>query len=525
MVSQDALRQNAALQGKTLFITSTSLYGAPVHPRVLVPLVLLSAFGLLLRTLGATHPFESSDNAELALRVIENRGISWIFLEKYGLLNPLTIKVFAAVWSDALAQGLTEALFKLPVALLGAGQSVLAFFFARRLGATSAACVLIALMSAVFPLHVMQSRYLWGYEVFGLFFLTLALWSLFNFFETPGHHSAVTAGVAVALYLVSHGFIVPFFAGASLFLWLRGVRTSRALLWRHKVLWIIPLLYLPLTASALRHTADKKAKFGFYLFSYLEPMLANVGIPLALAAALAFAAYLRSKRLSPYVLPVLGFGVCYFLPLIFGARPGTTVTRGYMLIGSYLVVFSGALALDSVLRQWGSATLNRAAAAVSILVLSATAWGTYESIFDRDLGFDPTGIRGERGVVPLDPGSKTAGLYVRRYIKTPVLSLATSLEPPNVRYYFGDGSEGYYDTELQDLARELERRGAQFDALVVDPTLQPSAEFVEVADIRAEGASVLRIFAKPELQLPKVKWDVEQMNRVFDSEYPVIARF
>ncbi|MEO0814220.1 MAG: hypothetical protein AAFY60_15265, partial [Myxococcota bacterium] len=77
MVSQDALRQNAALQGKTLFITSTSLYGAPVHPRVLVPLVLLSAFGLLLRTLGATHPFESSDNAELALRVIENRGISW----------------------------------------------------------------------------------------------------------------------------------------------------------------------------------------------------------------------------------------------------------------------------------------------------------------------------------------------------------------------------------------------------------------------------------------------------------------
>lgn len=488
--------------------------------------LLATVAALLLRTAGAAHPFETSDNAELALRVIDHRGITWIFGERYGFLNPLAVKLFAAIWSDALGLSLNEALFKLPVALMGTAQVWLSYRFARRLEASASAAVLLALITAVFPLHVMQSRYLWGYEVFGLFFLTLAFWKLADFYEQPSSGAALASGVATALYLISHGFIVPFFAFAAFWAWYHGLGRSLALFRHHKAVWVVPLLYVPFLAPALRHTADKKAKFGFYLLDYLEPMLANVGVPLAILAMVGLGAYILRGARSRYVAPLLALGVLYFMPLLLGARPGSTVTRGYMLIGSYAVVTASLLALDASLRGGLSARKPVVLAAVAVVV-AATGWGTYESVFLRDESVDPTLVRQERGSVPVDPGSKAVGLYLRRHVpeEQPVIAVHPALEPPNARYYLGRDVVAFYDLSEQDLALQLAARVGGFAIAVTSPALDPGPGFEVVADIRARGTPVAQIHARPELGLPRVQWDVSEVNPQFDVEYPVTARF
>ena len=73
------------------------------------------------------------------------------------------------------------------------------------------AALLGAAFVSVVPLHVFQSRFLYGHEVVGVFFITLAIWALVNFFSKPSIKGGLISSLFIGLYLISHGYILSFF--------------------------------------------------------------------------------------------------------------------------------------------------------------------------------------------------------------------------------------------------------------------------------------------------------------------------
>ena len=181
--------------------------GAPVSrkKKLLWVAAAVLVLGLLLRVLFLGNIFQSSDNARLASGIVSNPGYSWMGREYFGVMINLLVKFWAATLGT-LGITLTETWWKLPIAIVGSLQAPLLFFFLRRLGCSSFATWSGTAMATMLPIHIMRSRFSWGYEVLGVFFCTIALWALLRFWQAPNRKSGVLASLAIGLYLVSHGF-------------------------------------------------------------------------------------------------------------------------------------------------------------------------------------------------------------------------------------------------------------------------------------------------------------------------------
>lgn len=169
-------------------------------------LVCLSA---LLRLLCLGNPFQSSENAGLAAEIIAFPGYLWMTQEHYGLLISFYLKFFVGLVS-LLGVTITEFWWKAPIALLGILQVPLTYFFLKRMGCRELGSLCGAAFVSVLPLHVFLSRYLWGHEVLGVFFVTLAVWKLIDFLESPTIKTGFVASLFLGLYQISHGYILPF---------------------------------------------------------------------------------------------------------------------------------------------------------------------------------------------------------------------------------------------------------------------------------------------------------------------------
>lgn len=485
---------------------------------------LATAIALAFRTVGLGNTFQGSDNVELAVQCIENRGLAWVLTSRYGIMNPMAVKVFSVMVTHLFHGSMNEFLFKLPVAVMGTCQVPLTYCFVRRAGGTKTVGVFASFVMAILPLHVMQSRYLWGYEVFGVFFLTLAIWKLWDFYENPTDSHAVGAGVCSCLYLVSHGYIVPFAAGFVLIGLFFAKRQLFALWSQYKAVWIFPLLYLPMTFAVLEHTASRPSKLGFYLFDHAEGMIGNVGLFLVLTTLAGFLRFCfdGSIRNQPRVASLFGIGALYFAPLIFGAPPGITLIRGYMLAGSSFLLMAGLLALDSWLGR-----RRNLFSTVLVLVVASTAWGTYESIFLRDSGFDPAFVKIERGNIPPDPGTKAMGYYVRKFVpsKARILALHRAVEPPNLRYYLARESLGFYDLPFKQTLQKLRHYVKEADVIIAEPGHRPYLASYPAFELRAvvksEGKERMLLYARSTLDLPREVLNTSEANRQFDKSFRI----
>lgn len=297
--------------------------------------LLITAF--LLRTLYLGNTFQSADNAALADRIVHNHGYAWMVREYYGFLINFIVKIFVATFS-LLGIKVTEFWWKLPIALVGSAQVLLTFFFLKRWFKSLRLAFSGAAFLAILPVHVMQSRYLWGYEVLGIFFLTIFIWQWLNFLEKPSLASGRRASLALAFYLISHGYILPLLPAFILSMFLLPEDNLNGQIWEnyqskektnipqntgqtkeialpgqrgemgkpinrdnyffafkariwflfnrfrtnfshflHFRVWLYPLLFSPLTAGAFRRTQQKRIELGFYLGS-LRNFIENTGI-------------------------------------------------------------------------------------------------------------------------------------------------------------------------------------------------------------------------------------------------------
>jgi hypothetical protein len=503
--------------------------GRKLAPVLFPASIFLAALALRLIQLGTT--FRSADEAAVAARILKNPGYAWMFREYYGLLINLLVK-FGAALVSFLGLTLTEFWWKFPVALAGAFQAPLTYGFLKSLGAGRFGRLLGAALTAVLPLHVMQSRYLWGYEVIGVLAITLAIWALVRFFEKPTTRAGLTASLASGLYLVSHGYVLPFLPCLILLviLWApAGSKNVFVRLWAgtkllaSKGVWVFPLLALPFCLYPVGHALRKPTRPGFYLVSHFSGFLGNIGLGIAVLLLVAAAAFImvRSARSRTVSFLALG-GAFYLAPLFFGTPADITAVRGYMLMGTMLWVWAAVLVLD------GFAVKRRAGVGVGLLTavgLLMTMWGTVESVFRVDRAFDPSLVRAERGCVFPDPGVKAAGYLLRENLApgATVLAIHRNIEPLNLFYYFGRDGIAYYDLTLADTRRVFEADQGRADAVICEPEqrefVEASGRFELRATLSSEGRPRLHVFARPEVRLPSLEADVRELNRAYDRIY------
>ena len=497
--------------------------------RRLVILVALMAASLALRLPGLGGVFEGSDSVELAARVLVRPGYGWMLHEAYGFLINFVVKVFVGAVSS-LGITVTEFWWKLPVAVVGSLQAPLAYLFLRRLRCGEAGAMFGSLALAVLPIHVMQSRYLWGYEVLGAFFVTVAVWALLDFLESPGMGRAAVASVCSALYLMSHNYIVPFpfciLALAALFT--VGVRepVARRVGWGLHLLvsrfvWVGPLLCLFIYRHALAHGLTKGVRPGLFLWDHLPGFVGNTGWPLALVctAAAVGSVALRGPGRKPALLLAL-CGAFYLAPLFFLAPPGVTVVRGYMLVGAVFWVLCAAVVFDEAVRRWRRAVLSAGA-----VILAVTMWGTVESVFFADQLLDPARVTVERGGVTPDPCTKAAGYLVQKYVPpgATVLAVHRAVEPSNLIYYFRRERYAYYDLTLEMSLARLRAMKGRADVVVCEAAhvglMEADAGFLRKAVLLSGGRPRMWIYARPHVALPEMRADVRDLDRAFDREF------
>ena len=366
--------------------------------------------------------------------------------EYYGILITLLVKLWVGI-SSCLGASITEFWWRLPVALTGTLQVPLTYLFLRRFGSGRGGALAGAAFMAVLPVHVFSSRYLWGFEVLGLFALTMAFWSLLSFLEAPTLRGGLITSTLAGLYVVSHVNIFPFLpcvvaAGVMLGQGRRILDRLRPLVTR--LTWLVPVVFLYFAPGPFLRLLQKQTRLGFYLPQHLPGMVWNTGLPLALFIITlvllgVVPRELRSRRAG--FLAAAGF--IYTAPLILGAPPGITIARGYLMLGTCLLLMAAALTLDRLMASRRGAPWLAAAA----LCWLTTTWGAATSLLENQaLGF-PFCIKPFQGALQRDRGYKTAGLIVRAHVlpDAVVFALDDRLEPPVLRYYFDRDGIAFYD--------------------------------------------------------------------------------
>ncbi|MDD8013335.1 MAG: glycosyltransferase family 39 protein [Acidobacteriota bacterium] len=510
---RDAAMGFAISPGKALLLSAAAVLG----------------LGLLLRVLFLGNVFQSSDNAALASRIVSRPGYSWMWREYFGVMINFLVKVWAAALS-ALGITLTETLWKLPVAIAGSLQAPLLLLFLRRLGCSSFSAWSGAAMSALLPIHVMWSRFPWGYEILGVFFCTMALWALLRFWQAPGRKTGLLASLAVGLYLISHGFIIPFIPSFIIALLLFAPDKTGSFFSRiysgviccsKNYVWLFPLLFSPLCLYPLAHTLSKKTRLGFYLGDHFSGLLADTGIfflALLLLAALAYGA--SAKIRSQPIITLFGFTACaYLAPLFLGTPPGVTIARDYLLMGIYFWMLFAILVLDRLLAQKAPGRW------LWSICLACTLWGNVNQFFLSGRGWDPSRIEVFRGACDPDPGSKAAGYLVQKHLpqNSTLLVLHRNIEPPNLLYYFRRQEISFYDLDLAQSREAYLAIRKKADVVIADreqaALISGDPRFTLRIVLRSQNIPRLWLFSRREIPFPELDSETRPFNRLFDREF------
>jgi len=564
-------------------------------------LLLLLIIALLIRIIYLGNTFQTSDNAELAVKIISKPGFSWMLWENYGLIINLIVKSFV-IFASYLGITITEFWWKFPIAFIGSLQALLTYFFLRWVGTTNLGSLIGAAILTILPIHVMQSRYLWGYEVLGIFFVTIALWALLYFFSKPNILTGLLVSFFIGLYLLSHGYFLPFaaclffaillfakydtskirckpyiliiavlFIASSfvvnrhllgrifapdgsfsphgdvaqiilifqMILFFLGMyllpsnnllshfpQKIEAIILRTDLLifnfvWLFPVLFIPLYFSPIKHAFNKQTRFGFYLFDHLHGFVNNIGIFLLFLILSSTIIFLFNKNFRNKLnLFFLLCGIAYLVPIFVGTPPGITVVRGYLLMGIYFLILFSVLIVEKLINIQPVIVIP-----LMITLILVTMWGTIDTIFMREKYFDPTFILNERGSIPPDAGSKTAGYLIRKYLdpSEEVLAIHRNIEPPNLYYYFGREKYSHYDLALEDTYPIYSDMKDNVNVVILEESqisfIESNSDFQRRIVVYSENYPRMYIYAKSAVELPILNADVEEYNVLFDDEF------
>ncbi len=506
---------------------------------------LLTLLALGLRTYGAGVPFHTGDFACLPYKVSRWYGFTWIITHIHGPVLP-TIDLLFAKAVVALGGVMNEAMWRLPLGLIGTAQVPLTFVLMRRLRGNVWASLMAAAIVAVMPSLTSDARYPYGYEVLGVFMASLALWAWLRALDRSTRASRWLAGGLLGLYLLSHLVIyaVPIVVTTAVLISL-GLRKGL-----RRLLTLSTLVPVILAASCIlfaffglgggilgrmaRHvghgTLNVGASTPIDLLALWHGHMGPIWSAFCIVAVLVGLVLLvrRDRRGLP-----AWWVVVYVTPMVilldFGniGRP-----TSYQIQGTFAASLAGCLLLQ-VLAESAVSLSRRTRAAVRVTlagfgaaVVALLLLGSVSSLFTPDRWPALTGTVDYGRVVP-DPGFKAAGWYVREHVPDDALILAThgimGLEYPCVFYYLGRHVAAAEDTSFETECRIIEAVRADIDIALVEPRyltrFAPRFGFTLPVRFMRDGRPVLYVAARSGYEIPTMDVDIPQANRLYDRDY------
>jgi hypothetical protein len=514
----------------------------------LAALALATATGLFLRVWRTDVPFHSGDFASMPFMVSHWWGWQWIAAHIHGPVQPAVTATFARI---VVACGglMNETMWRLPCILFGALHIPLTYLLMRRLAATYWIAVMAAAVTAVLPSLTSDARYPWGYETLAVCIATAAVWAWLRSLDRPGRFGAWLAGGLIGLYLVSHLVIhaVPVLvvAAAVQALGLRG--GVRRLLQ--------PSLVVPVAMAAVftigvywqldggifsrvgRHVGHGTLHVGGtspgLLWSlwrgHLGPIWAGWCM---LAIAVGMYRVRQGDRRGLPALWALAFAGPLFLLLDLD-RIGRTTT--YQIQGTWAASLAGCMMLQFSIERINAARwrihIRELSRHIALLfggfVVAAHLLGSTSNLFTAARWPWLTGTVDYGCVVP-DPGFKAAGWYVRRYVPSDAVVLAThdivGMESPAALYYAGRHVAAGENMPAAVVAPIIESVRGDVDVVITDarflPLLLGEPGFEIVVRFMRDGEPILYVAARPTVNTPpEMNVDVAIANREYDRLY------
>lgn len=537
-------------------------------------LVAIAGAAFALRAWNANGPFASSDHAQLAFHTTHNWGWYWCFQTHYGPLQPALTKAFATV-VIGLGGAMTEALWRMPLALVGAWLSIASFHLARRLTGDELAGWTAALWTAVLPPLVADARYMWGYESLGTACAATALWAVLAYLDRPTAARSWLAGIACAAYLWSHLLIYALpgaiLVAAAVEARRRSDPANRAwtntaapdatrggaavghikytILFMARTLVRPGILIPPAVAAAISigmyarfgdgpiaRTLYKAAipNAGYRGFAQIGELLVvwlgHVGyvmVPVMIAAfaAAAPAALRLGGRVAIPWWWAVGFTAPFLAPFLFKAMPPGRYSPYFTQATYALMVLSVAVWIPWLRLRAGRRAALVAAGAGTLLLAAGSIDATH-------LGgrFAPVlGVQARWGAAAENPGFKSAGWYIRTHTRPDQIVFAmhdySGLELVPAGYYVGRQCLAFCDMTPAESAALLARYRDRVDVVVCERRLNASPDWLDgfrcVAEVRDGERALIDIYARAAMGLPEMVLDVGEYDACFDRDYAV----
>lgn len=542
--------------------------GADTRPLVFAAGVAMTAtvaIALRFWQIGAT--FESSDQVAMPYLIRHSFGVQWIIAHSYGPVPAL----FARIWAEVLAQlGLRmgEASYRLPIALLSLAQVALTFPLMRRLAVSRGRALLATACAAVLPVLVTDAHYPWAYLSTWLFTGTLALWATLAWLDDRRGWQLALAAIALLAHCLSNCYAMAM-PLTLLVLWTvtfrsarhadRGQTTLRSAAAGFVAPCLIALTVIVLAwwwtgGGQIGHLLHKRSgassagdpgqlvrlpalfrnQFG-YLFAVIAAMgllSASRMIPQLLTAGAAGAWARghvgRDPRASRVGLLAIWAGASLLPTILLADLDGIGYADAYFIEAAYAGALAGAWWLGRCHARLGSRPRLRAGlAAVTGLALAHMALGATSTCVPSSALKRCTGVRMGWGNIRPDSGIKAASWYVREHVPAEAVILTShtrdGMEAPVAEFYTGRNVLAGYDIDEAHLAPLLAATHADADVIIVDAEqrdlVEPLDAFETVCTLRNRGREVRVIYARPELALPRLDSDVEELNRFYNRDY------
>lgn len=508
---------------------------APLSASARLGLFGVAALALALRTVGTNVAFPSADHAILAVQVSTEPGWGFCLRHHYGPLLPALVKAFALAITG-LGGGMTEALWRLPMALAGAAAPWLAFRLVRRMGGGATAAWAAAIWTAVLPPLVTDARYLWAYETLGATMALATFNTTYDYILSPGVRRSWAAGIVLALYLCSHlhVYAAPCVAAALI---AHSARQRRRVppLPELAGLMVPPLLVGFALFAAWRrlgggpigrllskyYTAKSAGEGSSTVLDLAQAWIGHFGWPLAASIGLTLLLFAPvALRLRGRAWPLWGWAVLFAAPMFAigfkTGRPTQYLTQA-SLAAALLVA---ATVVDRFAQRGGTAV-------AWCLILIPAAWmagGAVDANLNDGRHSHWTGVTANWGARPADPGYKAVGTYVREHVPPDAvictLHDTAGLEAPVAAYYLGRACVASEDTSIATSVAIFRQFAPVIDVVIHERRLDApapwTADFERVATVTRGGEPILDVFARPALRLPHATLAVETEDARYD---------
>jgi hypothetical protein len=501
-------------------------------------LLFLLLFFLISLGLGAyklNYAFPGSESAKLACMVTVNPGWLWMRGNAYGILIILITKVFVSLL-ELLRINITEFWWRVPALLFGSLLVFPVYLLTKEISRSKTAALFAAAMVAVLPVHIMFSRFSFSFEGLGIFFLTIAVYTCIRYFENPNPRSAIYFSTATTLYLLSHAMIWGY---PVLVCWIGLITISEGkpinkehlvkfikLIFRKEIL-LLPIIVVPLLAPYSLITAFARGRYhawGFYLPANLKSFVGNIGIfwfsVLVLASIAGAYDTFKLKRDSiPFV-----WGAIYLAPFVFKVKPTLTMEGGYMMNGTVaLTIYAGI-----VLARLKSSGFFRQKLNIITPVLGMVFILTLAASICAIFGISPkfqkiSMVRLERQVFNPNPGYKTGGYYIRKYVPPGVKIINMAMDTMSSFYYLGRDVTAFNERDKTSLVLQFNKLISHMEVVIISADQRGYFGFPSCFSLKArvlkDSRELLLIYAKQGLHLPSMSLDVEKYDPLFDDNF------